>query len=166
MNDTITITGNVATEPQHKRTAAGVPITTFRIASGQRRYDRSAEAWVDSVTNFYSVSAFRGLAEHAFQSLRKGERVILSGRLRVRDWDNGTKNWNLPPQIQPRITATAVGTVDPNQCDAGRPSTGHTGGSLAGMGDGSVRVVGASVSQTTWQAALLPDDGVPLGSDW
>ena len=92
MNDSITITGNIATEPQHKRTAAGVPITTFRVASGQRRYDRASDAWVDSETNFYSVSAFRGLAEHAFQSLRRGERVILNGRLRVRNWDNGTKS--------------------------------------------------------------------------
>ena len=88
----VTITGNIATEPQHKRTAAGVPITTFRVASGQRRYDRASDAWVDSETNFYSVSAFRGLAEHAFQSLRRGERVILNGRLRVRNWDNGTKS--------------------------------------------------------------------------
>ncbi|WP_127474730.1 single-stranded DNA-binding protein [Microbacterium sulfonylureivorans] len=91
MNDTITITGNVATEPEHKRTPAGVTITTFRVASGQRRFDRASNAWVDSATNWYSVSAFRSLADHAFHSLRKGDRVILTGRLRVRDWDNGTK---------------------------------------------------------------------------
>lgn len=91
MSDTITITGNVGTHPESKRTAAGVSITTFRVASGQRRYDRSAGAWVDAGTNWYSVSAFRGLADHAFQSLTKGDRVILTGRLRVRSWDNGTK---------------------------------------------------------------------------
>ena len=91
MNDTITITGNVATDPDHKRTAAGVTITTFRVASAQRRFDRSANAWVDSATNWYSVSAFRSLADHAFHSLRKGDRVLLTGRLRIRDWDNGTK---------------------------------------------------------------------------
>ena len=91
MNDTISITGNVATPPEHKRTPAGVAITTFRLASGQRRYDRAAGAWIDSGTNFYTVSAYRSLADHAFQSLSKGDRVVLSGRLRVRDWDNGTK---------------------------------------------------------------------------
>ena len=91
MTDTITITGNVATEPEHKRTAGGVTITTFRLASGQRRYDRTANAWVDSGTNWYSVSAFRGLADHAFHSLRKGDRVLLTGRLKLREWDNGTK---------------------------------------------------------------------------
>lgn len=91
MSDTITITGNVATEPEHKRTAAGVTITSFRVASGQRRFDRVANAWVDTGTNWYSVSAFRGLADHAFQSLRKGDRVILSGRLRLRAWENGER---------------------------------------------------------------------------
>ena len=91
MHDTITITGNVATAPEHKRTAAGVSITTFRVASSQRRFDRATNAWVDGDTNFYSVSAFRRLADHAFHSLRKGERVVLTGRLRVRDWENGAK---------------------------------------------------------------------------
>jgi single-strand DNA-binding protein len=91
MSDTITITGNIATEPEHKRTPAGVAITTFRVASGQRRYDRNTGTWVDAHTNWYTVSAFRGLAEHAFRSLRKGDRVLLTGRLRLRAWDTGTK---------------------------------------------------------------------------
>lgn len=91
MSDTITITGNVATEPESKRTSGGVSITTFRLASAQRRFDRPTGVWVDSGTNWYSVSAFRGLADHAFASLRKGQPVVLTGRLRIKDWDNGTK---------------------------------------------------------------------------
>ena len=91
MSDTITVTGNIATEPEHKRTPAGVAITTFRLASGQRRYDRQSGAWIDSGTNWYTVSTFRGLAEHAFSSLHKGDRVILTGRLRLRDWDTGSR---------------------------------------------------------------------------
>lgn len=89
--DTITITGNVATPPELKRTPAGVPIATFRVASGQRRYDRAAEAWTDAGTNWYTVSVFRSLADHAYRSLQKGDRVILTGRLRLREWDNGTR---------------------------------------------------------------------------
>jgi single-strand DNA-binding protein len=91
MNETITITGNIATEPEHKHTAGGVSITTFRVASGQRRYDRQSGGWVDAATNWYTVSTFRSLADHAFNSLRKGDRVLLTGRLRVRDWDTGAK---------------------------------------------------------------------------
>lgn len=89
--DTITITGNVATPPELKRTSTGVTIATFRVASGQRRYDREAGAWSDVGTNWYTVSAFRTLADHAFTSLHKGDRVILTGRLRLREWDNGTR---------------------------------------------------------------------------
>ena len=89
--DTITITGNVATPPELKQTSAGVPIVTFRVASGRRRYDREAGAWTDAGTNWYTVSAFRSLADHAYRSLQKGDRVLLTGRLRLREWDNGTR---------------------------------------------------------------------------
>ncbi|TDN92741.1 single-stranded DNA-binding protein [Microbacterium sp. BK668] len=104
MSDTITITGNIATEPEHKRTPAGVAITTFRVASGQRRYDRNSASWVDAHTNWYTVSAFRGLAEHAFHSLKKGDRVILTGRLRLREWDTGAKKG-----ISAEIDVEAIG---------------------------------------------------------
>jgi len=89
--DTITITGNVATPPEHKRTPAGVAIVTFRVASGRRRYSREAGGWTDAGTNWYTVSVFRTLADHAYRSLRKGDRVILTGRLRVRDWETDTR---------------------------------------------------------------------------
>ncbi|MDQ7877618.1 single-stranded DNA-binding protein [Microbacterium sp. QXD-8] len=89
--DTITITGNVATPPELKRTPGGVVITTFRVARSLRRYNRETGAWADAGTNFYTVSAYRTLAEHAHHSLRKGDRVILTGHLRVREWDNGTR---------------------------------------------------------------------------
>lgn len=83
------------------------------------------------------------------------------------DWTTSTQNWNLPPQVSPDIEATAIGDpVNPNQCDTSRPNSGHTNASLVAMSDGSVRAVTASVSQPTWQSALLPKDGVPLGSDW
>ena len=91
MSDTITITGNIATEPELKRLPSGMTITTFRLASSQRRLDRATGAWVEGATNWYTVSTYRGLADHAYQSLKKGNRVILRGRLRVREWDNDGK---------------------------------------------------------------------------
>lgn len=92
MSDTITIIGNVATQPELKHTAGGVAITTFRVASGQRRFDRATGAWVDGGTNWYSVSTFRGLAENTQRSIHKGDRVVLTGRLRLRAWDTGVKS--------------------------------------------------------------------------
>jgi prepilin-type N-terminal cleavage/methylation domain-containing protein len=74
------------------------------------------------------------------------------------------RNWNQPPQIQPTITRTGI-DPDPNQCDYSRASTGHNV-CLIAMADGSVRDVNARVSQRTWQSAILPGDGIPLGNDW
>jgi len=80
-------------------------------------------------------------------------------------WDAITANAFQPPMIQPDIQATPVGTVNPNQCDTSRGSTGHTV-CLVGMSDGSVKTLSTGLSQPTWQAALIPNDGVPLGANW
>lgn len=87
MSDTISVTGIVAGDPKHLVSAGGRPITSFRLASAQRRYDRASSSWVDAATNWYSVTAFNGLAINAAMSLHRGDRVVLRGRLRIRDWE-------------------------------------------------------------------------------
>ncbi len=87
-HDMITLTGFVATEPKHLTTAEGLPITSFRLASGQGWYDRDAKNWVDKGTNWYTVSAFRRLALGTASSLTKGDRVIVTGKLRLREWSS------------------------------------------------------------------------------
>lgn len=91
MTDTITVTGYVATEPRHLVTAAGLSITSFRLASNLRRLDPKLGTWVDAGTNWYSVSAYRGLADTVADSIKKRDPVVVVGRLRIHDWDNGTK---------------------------------------------------------------------------
>jgi len=86
--DTITLTGLVATTPRVLTTSEGLAITSFRLASSQRRYDRALGRWTDGETNWYTVSCFRGLAENAAESISKGDRVIVQGRLRLREWGN------------------------------------------------------------------------------
>jgi len=77
--------------------------------------------------------------------------------------------WYMPPQVQPINAAPPSGstgaTLDP-YCDATRPSTGHTDTCMVAMGDGSVRTVSPSVSQSTWLSVLLPNDRTSPGSDW
>lgn len=92
MSDIITLTGIVATTPRHLVTSSHVAITSFRLASGQRRFDRAKDAWVDATTNWYSVSTFRQLAFNVAASVHKGDRVIVTGRLRIRDWDKQERN--------------------------------------------------------------------------
>ena len=92
MPDAITLTGLVATPPRHLVTSEGLPITSFRLASTQRRFDRSQEKWIDGETNWYTVTAFRQLALNSNASVDKGQRVIVSGRLKIREWENGEKS--------------------------------------------------------------------------
>jgi single-strand DNA-binding protein len=92
VSDIITVTGIVATTPHHLVTSSGLAISSFRLASGQRRFDRAKQTWVDAETNWYTVSTFRQLAHNVVRSVRRGEHVVVAGRLRVRDWHNADKN--------------------------------------------------------------------------
>ena len=88
MSDHITITGLVATQPRHIVTSEGLPITSFRLASTQRRFDTSTEKWIDGETNWYTVTAFRQLATHTAESADKGDRILIVGKLRIREWES------------------------------------------------------------------------------
>lgn len=92
MSDTITVTGVVGTDPQQHVTGDGLVITSFRVASTRRYFDRAKGEWADGETNWYGVSAFRQLARNAGLSIRKGQRVIVQGRLRQRAWETATKS--------------------------------------------------------------------------
>ncbi len=91
LTETITVAGLIATTPRHLITQDGLPITSFRLAASNRRFDREQSKWVDGDTNWYTVTAFRQLAINSSTSLSKGERILVSGRLRIRDWDNGER---------------------------------------------------------------------------
>lgn len=91
MTDTITLTGLVATVPRHIITGEGLSITSFRLASAQRRFDRGTSRWIDGDTNWYTVTTFRQLAVNSATSISKGQRVVVAGRLRIREWDSGQK---------------------------------------------------------------------------
>lgn len=91
MSDTITLTGIVATPPRHIVTSEKLEITSFRLASPQRRFNRTEQKWEDADTNWYTVTAFRQLAANAIGSILKGQRVVVTGRLRIRDWQTDEK---------------------------------------------------------------------------
>jgi single-strand DNA-binding protein len=91
LSDTITLTGLVGSEPRVVTTAEGLAITSFRLASSQRRFDRGQDKWVDGDTNWYTVTTFRQLAANSAVSVKKGDRVVVSGRLKIREWSAGEK---------------------------------------------------------------------------
>lgn len=91
MSDKYAVVGLVATTPRHLVTQDGLPITSFRLASAVTKFDREKNRWVDAETNWFTVTSFRQLAVNTATSVSKGDRVMIIGRLRVRDWDNGER---------------------------------------------------------------------------
>lgn len=89
--ETTTIAGLVATTPRHLITQDGLPITSFRLASSVQRWDATTNRWSDGETNWYTITAFRTLAINTAGSVSKGDRILVTGKLRIRDWDNGER---------------------------------------------------------------------------
>jgi single-strand DNA-binding protein len=104
MTDNVTLTGLVATTPRHIVNSNGLAITSFRLACSQRRYDHVQQRWIDADTNWYTVSMFRNLALNSATSIAKGDRVIVVGRLRIRDWENTDRSGTIV-----EIEADAIG---------------------------------------------------------
>jgi single-strand DNA-binding protein len=82
----ITLVGNVASDVRTIKSERGTAITSFRFAHTPRRIDRQTGRWGDGPTSFYGVTCWRSLAEHCRDCLRKGDPIVLFGRLRIRDW--------------------------------------------------------------------------------
>jgi single-strand DNA-binding protein len=88
MSNYVTIRGFIGTDVKCSVASSGLPITKFRLGSTDRYFDKKTNTWADGETNWYSVSMFRQLATNAGVSLQKGDRVIVTGKLRVRTWVN------------------------------------------------------------------------------
>ena len=91
MSDSFSVTGLVATTPRHLVTQDGLPITSFRLAASTKKFDKQANRWTEGETNWFTVTSFRQLAINSATSVSKGDRVLVMGKLRVRDWDNGER---------------------------------------------------------------------------
>lgn len=81
----ITLSGHVAAAPT-LRMAGGTPVTSFRVGSTPRRYDKATDTWTDDETLWFTVTAWRALAEHCVSSLVKGDKVLVAGKLSQSSW--------------------------------------------------------------------------------
>lgn len=84
---TITVVGNLTADPDLRFTTAGVAVLDFTVASTPRVYDRESGQWKDDDTLFLRCSLWRQAAQNAADSLTKGTRVIVQGRLRQRSFE-------------------------------------------------------------------------------
>lgn len=91
MSTTVTVVGTIATDPRTTTSPGRATFCSFRLASTDRKFDREQQGWVDGETNWFTINAFRSLAKHAGASFMKGERVVVHGRLRIRNWESDEK---------------------------------------------------------------------------
>ncbi|BAJ31232.1 MULTISPECIES: single-stranded DNA-binding protein [Kitasatospora] len=82
----VTIVGNAASGVTYRETPGGVAVANFRLAARERRYDRERGDWTEGETTWVTVVAWRRLAVNVVSSVNKGDPLLVSGRLRVREW--------------------------------------------------------------------------------
>lgn len=87
MDTQITIVGNITADPELRFTPSGAAVANFTVASTPRSYDKATGEWKDGETLFLRCSLWRQAAENVAESLTKGTRVIVTGRLRQRSYD-------------------------------------------------------------------------------
>ena len=88
----MSINGNVVSDPVMIPTKTGVAMCSMRVAVNQRRFDKATQAWLDADTTYLNVTSWRGLAENVGASVKKGDPVIVTGKLRVREWSTDEKS--------------------------------------------------------------------------
>jgi single-strand DNA-binding protein len=84
---TVTLVGWVGTEPKHYTGTGVTPFTSFRMANTRRYFDRAQNAWTDGRTEWFTVKVWRQSALNVASSLRKGDPVLVHGRLATEQWD-------------------------------------------------------------------------------
>ena len=105
MNDIITtVIGNAVTDVSLRTTSIGASVASFRIASNSRRFDKSTKTWIEQDPSYLSVSAWSQLAENVALSVHKGQALVVTGKLKVRQWQDADKSGT-----SVEIDATAIG---------------------------------------------------------
>ncbi len=143
----ITVTGNLTDDPELRFLESGVALARFTVASTPRTFNKDTNQWVDGQAMFLTCTAWRQLAENAAESLTRGARVIVTGRLKQRHWetDEGEKRSmfgldvdEVGPSLRfatakvNKTTRTSNGTATPDD-----PWTSASTSAPAGVGAGA-----------------------------
>ncbi|MBE6476648.1 MAG: single-stranded DNA-binding protein [Propionibacteriaceae bacterium] len=96
----ITLVGNLTADPELRFTPSGAAVANFTVASTPRTFDRQTNEWRDGEAMFLNCSVWRQAAENVAESLTKGMRVIVQGRLRARSYDDREGNRRTVFEVQ------------------------------------------------------------------
>ena len=99
-DNTITIVGNMTDDPELRFTPSGRPVANFTVAVN-RRWKNQEGSWEDKLDGFFRCSAWADMAENIAESLHKGDRVVVTGRLQQRSWEteDGGKRSTIEVQV-------------------------------------------------------------------
>lgn len=143
----ITVVGNMVADPELRYGPSGAAVANFRIASTPRRYDSQTNQWVDGDALFLQCSVWRQAAENVAQTLTKGMRVIVTGRLKQRSYqtregENRTVMELEVEEVGPSLKY-ATAQVDRNPREGG----GNFGGQRSGQPGGNQGGFGSQGNQ-------------------
>ena len=150
----ITIVGNLVADPELRFTPSGQPVATFRVASTPRFMDRETQEWKDGDSLFLSCNVWRQAAENVAESLQRGMRVIVSGRLRQRNYETkeGEKRTVYEVEVDdvgPSLRNASAKVTRANRSSGGF-SGGQGGGNQGGGGQGGQNSSGSGRAEDPW----------------
>lgn len=135
----ITVIGNLTADPELRFTPSGAAVANFTVASTPRQFDRQSNEWKDGETLFMRCSVWREAAENVAESLQRGARVIVSGRLVSRSWEDketGQKRSVMEMQVDEVGPSLRYATAKVNKTQRGGGGGGFGGGGQGGYGGG------------------------------
>jgi len=131
----VTLVGNLVDDPELRFTPSGAAVANFRIASTPRTYDRQTGEWKDGESLFLSCSVWRQAAENVAESLQRGMRVIVQGRLKSRSYDDREGNKRTVFEIDVDEVGPSLRSATAKVSRAMRSGPGGEGGG-GGFGGG------------------------------
>jgi single-strand DNA-binding protein len=142
----LTVVGNLVDDPELRFTPAGQPVARFRIASTPRFMDKTTNEWKDGDSLFLTCNVWRQAAENVAESLQRGMRVIVSGRLKQRSYETkeGEKRTVYEVEVDdvgPSLR-NASAKVNKVARSGGNGGGGYSGGGGGGQGGGGGRSSG------------------------
>ena len=134
---TITVVGNLTADPELRFTPSGAAVANFTVASTPRIFDRQSSEWKDGEALFLRCNIWREAAENVAESLTRGSRVIVTGRLKQRSFETreGEKRTVFEVEVDEIRPTLRYATAKVNK--ASRSGGGGGGGGFGGGGGGS-----------------------------
>jgi single-strand DNA-binding protein len=133
----ITVIGNLTNDPELRFTPNGAAVASFTVASTPRTFDRQSNEWKDGDTLFLRCTVWRQAAENVAESLHKGTRVVVQGRLKQRSFETREGEKRTVVELEADEVGVSLRSATAKVSKSGRSSTGGGGGGNGGPGAGS-----------------------------